>query len=108
MAQRAPRVRTRVNDQEVKRLARTKAYVEALHRGAADEILRNARRDAPVSPKGSHGKPPGELRRSIRAMEVTTSKGVVVRVRARVRSPKGFWYGSYIQNRRPYIRPLGR
>lgn len=109
MAGRAPRVRTTpVNEQEVQRLARTRAYVEALHRGGADEIEARARRDAPVSPNGSHGKAPGELRRSIVTREKVTSKGVVVRVRATVRTPRGFWYGSYIQNRRPFIRPLNR
>jgi hypothetical protein len=100
------RVRTRVNDAEVRRLARSRAYVEALHRGAGDQIQRAAKGRAPVSPEGSWGRAPGALRDSIVQREVTTSKGVVIRVRAMIRTPRGFWYGSFIQNRRPFIRPL--
>lgn len=108
MAAGRARVRTTYNKAEQQRLARTRPFVEALSRGAADQIQQRAQREAPVSRAGSHGRASGYLRRNIVQRQKLTSNGTVVRVMSFARTPKGFPYGLLHQQRRPYIRPIGR
>jgi hypothetical protein len=100
--------RTTYDNSEERRLARTRPYVRALERGAADQILTMAKKAAPVSEHGSHGRPPGYLRSKIVKREKLLRDGIVIDVMTFARAPDRFPYGLFHQRRRPYIRPLAR
>lgn len=71
----------------------------------AQPIMQRARRAAPVSPHGSHGRPRGYLRSRITMRTDEDTHGVYVDVVSTARAPGGFPYGAFQQLKRPYIIP---
>lgn len=71
----------------------------------AQPILGKARRNAPVSKTGSHGRPAGYLRSRVRTRHGLDTYGWWVDVVSDATSPDGFPYGKVMDRRRPYLRP---
>lgn len=71
----------------------------------AQPIVAKARRNAPTSRTGSHGRPAGYLRSRIRTRRGLDTFGWWVDVVSDARSPDGFPYGKVMDRRRPYLRP---
>lgn len=97
-------VRIVVDQRAILNTAREPRVRDELERQAAP-ILARARRNAPVSASGSHGRPAGYLRSRIRTRRGLDTFGWWVDVVSDATSPDGFPYGKVMDRRRPYLRP---
>jgi hypothetical protein len=75
----------------------------ALHQ--LEPVVEAARRAAPVSKSGSHGRSPGYLARNVQTEHGNDSAGLYFDVVSKALAPDGFPYGALQEVRRPYIRP---
>lgn len=97
-------VRIVVDRQAILNTSRLPRVRDELERQASPIVAR-ARRNAPVSDKGSHGRPSGYLRSRIRTRRGMDTFGWWVDVVSDATSPDGFPYGKVMDRKRPYLRP---
>jgi len=100
-------VRVVVRTDAVRRFARSDSVASYLLRVATKKRIA-AQVDAPVSPSGSHGRPPGHLRSWVQVRYGEDALSAYADVVTRARSPRGFPYGALQERRQPYIRPQFR
>lgn len=82
------------NDRELNRLLRSESGPVARYLARAGEVgAQGAKRRAPVSPDGSHGRPSGYMRSHIGWQIGSDSEGLYVDIVSPAESPEGYPYG---------------